>query len=126
MGDLNVSKIAKNGLLYTQTGTPYYASPEVWRDEPYDMKSDIWSVGCMVYELAALEPPFKAEDMEGLFNAVVNGKYKPLSSIFSKELSQVIKLLLSVKPKLRPTTEKILGSVLIRKKLEEISLDLDV
>ena len=54
LGDLNVSKIAKNGLLYTQTGTPYYASPEVWRDEPYDMKSDIWSVGCMVYELAAL------------------------------------------------------------------------
>ena len=32
LGDLNVSKVAKNGLLYTQTGTPYYASPEVWKD----------------------------------------------------------------------------------------------
>jgi len=32
LGDLNVSKVAKQGLLYTQTGTPYYASPEVWKD----------------------------------------------------------------------------------------------
>lgn len=45
LGDLNVSKRLKMGLAYTQTGTPYYASPEVWRDEPYDNKSDIWSLG---------------------------------------------------------------------------------
>lgn len=45
LGDLNVSKVAKTGLGYTQTGTPYYASPEVWRDKPYDKKSDIWSLG---------------------------------------------------------------------------------
>lgn len=45
LGDLNVSKVAKKGLSYTQTGTPYYASPEVWRDEAYDIKSDIWSLG---------------------------------------------------------------------------------
>jgi len=38
IGDMNVSKIAKKGLLYTQTGTPYYASPEVWNDNPYDHK----------------------------------------------------------------------------------------
>jgi NIMA (never in mitosis gene a)-related kinase 1/4/5 len=49
LGDMNVSKIAKNGLLYTQTGTPYYASPEVWKDKPYDSKSDIWSLGCVIY-----------------------------------------------------------------------------
>lgn len=45
LGDLNVSKVAKQGLGYTQTGTPYYASPEVWQDKPYDFKSDIWSLG---------------------------------------------------------------------------------
>ena len=45
LGDLNVSKLAKMGLNYTQTGTPYYASPEVWKEKPYDFKSDIWSLG---------------------------------------------------------------------------------
>jgi len=53
LGDMNVSKIARNGLLLTQTGTPYYASPEVWRDLPYDYKSDIWSLGCILYEIIA-------------------------------------------------------------------------
>lgn len=59
VGDLNVSKLARqDGLNYTQAGTPYYASPEVWRDKPYDFKSDIWSVGCITYEMAALHLPF--------------------------------------------------------------------
>ena len=44
IGDMNVSKVLKMGLVNTQTGTPYYASPEVWKDMPYDYKSDIWSL----------------------------------------------------------------------------------
>ena len=56
---MNVSKIVKNGrLAQTQTGTPYYASPEVWNDHPYNEKSDIWSLGCILYEITALRPPF--------------------------------------------------------------------
>lgn len=70
IGDLNVSKIAKERFLRTQTGTPYYASPEVWRDEPYDTKSDIWSLGCLIYELCSLMPPFRANDIEGLYKKV--------------------------------------------------------
>lgn len=58
LGDLNVSKVAKGNLLKTQTGTPYYASPEVWMDKPYDEKSDIWSTGCVLYETITLKPPF--------------------------------------------------------------------
>ena len=46
---MNVSKVTKSGLIYTQTGTPYYASPEVWRDDPYDNRSDIWSLGVIIY-----------------------------------------------------------------------------
>ena len=57
LGDLNVSKVAK-GMLSTQTGSPYYASPEVWQDRPYDLNSDIWSVGCVLFEMCTLQPPF--------------------------------------------------------------------
>jgi NIMA (never in mitosis gene a)-related kinase len=123
LGDLNVSKVAKNGLLYTQTGTPYYASPEVWKDEPYDSKSDIWSLGCVIYEMTTLEPPFKAEDMEGLFKAVTLGVYPPINQKYSKELAHMIKLMLQQKPKSRPSAEKILSSALIQKKVEELHLE---
>ena len=83
IGDLNVSKVAKKGLLYTQTGTPYYASPEVWRDMPYDSKSDIWSLGCVLYEMCALVPPFRADDMQGLYKKVIKGKYPRIPEHFS-------------------------------------------
>lgn len=76
LGDLNVSKQArKDGMLLTQTGTPYYASPEVWKDQPYDNKSDIWSLGCVLYEMITLNPPFQASNMDLLFKAVQRGDY---------------------------------------------------
>jgi len=57
-------------MLFTQTGTPYYASPEVWKDKPYDNKSDIWSLGCVLYEMITLNPPFTASNMDLLYKAV--------------------------------------------------------
>ena len=83
---MNVSKIAKKGLLYTQTGPPYYASPEVWRDQPYDSKSDIWSLGCVLYESITLKPPFRAEDMAGLYKKVLKGQYPPMPPHYSSDL----------------------------------------
>jgi len=55
---MNVSKLLKNQMNSTQTGTPFYASPEVWKDERYGLKADVWSLGCVVYEMCALKPPF--------------------------------------------------------------------
>ena len=49
LGDLNISKVLKRDLAQTQTGTPYYCSPEVWKNKPYGVKSDIWSLGCVLY-----------------------------------------------------------------------------
>ena len=96
LGDMNVSKVAKRGLLYTQTGTPYYASPEVWRDQPYDMKSDIWSLGCVLYESITLRPPFRADDMAGLYRKVLKGVYSRIPDHFSNDLAEVTKSLVQV------------------------------
>ena len=118
IGDLNVSKVAHKGLGYTQTGTPYYASPEVWRDEPYDMKSDIWSLACVTYEMLALHPPFRAENMEALYNKVIKCQYGKISDRYSNDISEVIKLLLKVNSKERPTCGQILKNPLVKKRIE--------
>ena len=118
IGDLNVSKVAHKGLGYTQTGTPYYASPEVWRDEPYDIKSDIWSLACVTYEMLALHPPFRAENMEALYNKVVKCQYGKISERYSSDISEIIKLLLKVKSKERPTCGQILKHPLVKKRIE--------
>ena len=109
LGDLNVSKVAKKGLGYTQTGTPYYASPEVWNDKPYNYKSDIWSLGCVLYEMIMLRPPFRAESMEGLYNKVIKGQYPRISDRFSNDLSNVVGLLIRVDQNARPSCEQILN-----------------
>jgi NIMA (never in mitosis gene a)-related kinase len=110
LGDLNVSKVAKMGLLSTQTGTPYYASPEVWKDRPYDHRSDIWSLGCVLYEMITLLPPFRASSMAGLATKVTKGQYGPIPQQYSVDLSQMIRSMLQVEPRNRPTIDKILAT----------------
>ena len=87
LGDLNVSKVVGGNLAYTQTGTPYYASPEVWRDEPYDAKSDVWSLGCIAFEMATLRPPFDGKSMEDLYRNVQNKPIPTVPSSYSRELA---------------------------------------
>ena len=110
LGDLNVSKVAKGaaGLLYTQTGTPYYASPEVWKDQPYHSKSDVWSLGCVLYEITALQPPFRAQDMDGLFKKVLKGLYPKIPSLYSEEVNKMLKRLITVNPNHRPSVDQVL------------------
>lgn len=83
LGDLNVSKVSKGKLLHTQTGTPYYACPEVWKDKPYNEKSDIWSTGCVLYEMIMLQPPFKAQSMPQLAQKIQGGRYPPIGKSYS-------------------------------------------
>jgi NIMA (never in mitosis gene a)-related kinase len=118
IGDLNVSKVAKKGLGYTQTGTPYYASPEVWRDEPYDSKSDIWSLACVTYEMLTLHPPFRAESMKGLYEKVIKGKYPKISEKYSSDISELLKLLFKLNPKDRPSCGDILKNPIVVKRME--------
>lgn len=121
LGDLNVSKIATRGLVYTQTGTPYYASPEVWRDEPYDLKSDIWSLGCVAYEMASGKPPFQAPDMANLFKKVQKGIYDRIPMVYSQELVEVIGACLKVNPTQRPTAVEIIGLGLVQKRIQNLN-----
>ena len=86
-------------MCETQTGTPYYASPEVWRDEPYDVKSDIWSLGCVLYEFITLKPHFRARDMEGLYRKVTRGYYTRINKTYSEDLTTILKYLIKVNPK---------------------------
>ena len=118
LGDLNVSKVARRGLGYTQTGTPYYASPEVWKDKPYDHKSDVWSLGCVLYEMITLRPPFRAKDMEGLFNKVCKGQYSRIPDRFSDDLFKIVQYLLIVNSIQRPSCDQILQHPIILKRIE--------
>ena len=109
LGDMNVSKVSKDCIMHTQTGTPYYASPEVWKDIPYDTKSDMWSLGCVIYEAACLKPPFRAEDMEGLYKKVIKGEFSPIPRTFSSDLHSIITSLLQVNPSSRPSCSQVLS-----------------
>jgi serine/threonine protein kinase len=122
LGDFNVSKVAKRGLCMTQTGTPYYASPEVWRDMPYDAKSDMWSIGCVLYEMVALRPPFRAEDMEGLYRKVLRGQYPRIPAHYSHDLSEIIGVLLQVNPRHRPSVDQLIQMPVMRRHTSESSL----
>ena len=118
LGDLNVSKVIKQGMNYTQTGTPYYASPEVWNEKAYDEKSDIWSLGCVIYEMICLKPPFRAQNMEGLYHKVQKGVYSNIPDVFSADLGLLIKLLIQVEPNKRPTCAALLNTKIIQRRIE--------
>lgn len=72
-------------------GTPYYMSPEQINDQKYNEKSDIWSAGCIIYEIAALRAPFEATTHYNLAIKIKSGKLDRIPSMYSDELMNVIK-----------------------------------
>ena len=128
IGDMNVSKVIKEKVLKTQTGTPYYASPEVWKDEPYSYKSDLWSIGCVIYELCTLKPPFKGKNIDDLYRNVIKGKFEKINNNYSEDLWKMILMLLQVDVNKRCDCEEFLNSKLIMNKMLELrnnNFDLD-
>lgn len=95
-------------MAQTQTGTPYYASPEVWKDKPYGVKSDMWSLGCVLYEMCAQKPPFTATDLAGLYKKICTGYFNRIPANYSNDLAKVISSLLKLNPSERPNTIELL------------------
>ena len=112
LGDLGVAKVLKHdqALASTQVGTPYYVAPEVWRNKPYNAKCDMWSLGCLLYELCTFRPPFEAESMEGLARKVMKGRYDAIPSFYSQALRTTLSKLLVVEPNFRSSVNDILAS----------------
>uniref|UniRef100_A0A674K7J4 non-specific serine/threonine protein kinase n=1 Tax=Terrapene triunguis TaxID=2587831 RepID=A0A674K7J4_9SAUR len=111
LGDFGSARLLTNPMAYacTYVGTPYYVPPEIWENLPYNNKSDIWSLGCILYELCTLKHPFQANSWKHLILKICKGSYNPLPSHYSYELHYLIKQMFKRNPKNRPSASTILA-----------------
>jgi serine/threonine protein kinase len=80
LGDLGIARdLQQDGFAQTVIGTPVYMSPEVFDEKSYDLRSDIWALGCVLYEMCTGTPPFVATTTPALINNICNGRFTPLS-----------------------------------------------
>ncbi|KFV00314.1 Serine/threonine-protein kinase Nek3, partial [Tauraco erythrolophus] len=111
LGDFGSARLLAHPVSYacTYVGTPYYVPPEIWESMPYNNKSDIWSLGCILYELCTLRHPFQASSWKHLILKICKGSYIPLPSHYSYELHYLIKQMFKRNPKNRPSASTILA-----------------
>ena len=126
LGDFGLSKLMQShDFASTYVGTPFYMSPEICAAERYTLHSDIWSLGCVMYELCARTQPFNAKTHFHLIQKIKEGRIDPLPSIYSHELQNVIKSCLNINPLKRPDTASLLilpAVRLMRKEREVVEL----
>ncbi|KAF2203882.1 kinase-like protein [Delitschia confertaspora ATCC 74209] len=127
LGDFGLSKILQShDFASTYVGTPFYMSPEICKAEQYTLYSDIWALGCIVYELCAKTPPFNAKTHFDLIQKIKSGRYPPIPSVYSLELQKVIASCLQVIPHQRPDTAALLNLPIVnlmRKEQEAVNLN---
>ena len=111
VGDFGISKVleATCEMARTKVGTPYYLSPEICLGRRYDHKSDVWSLGVLLYELTTLRHPFTGTSMGELTRKITRGKFAPPPSHFGADLRELIKDMLCTNPEKRPSIDEILG-----------------
>jgi NIMA (never in mitosis gene a)-related kinase len=111
LGDFGIAKCLNYTLEQVQTilGTPYYLSPEIVQNKPYSFKSDIWSLGILLYELCALKMPFNAKSLPKLSLNIIKGVYTPLPFHYSKDLKELVGSMLQLDAMKRPTITDILS-----------------
>ncbi|KAE8150050.1 kinase-like protein [Aspergillus avenaceus] len=115
LGDFGLSKLMNShDFASTYVGTPFYMSPEICAAEKYTLRSDIWAVGCIMYELCQKEPPFNARTHIQLVQRIREGKFAPLPDFYSPELKNIIASCLRVNPDHRPDTAALVSMPIIR------------
>ena len=116
IGDFGVSKILTNNNIYAYTivGTPYYISPEICQNKPYDEKTDMWSLGCVLYEMITFNKPFESNSQMGLFMKILKEKPQKLNDnvrkTYSTRLLNLINDLLQKNPNKRFGLKQIFHS----------------
>ncbi len=119
VGDLGIARVLETSsdMASTLIGTPYYMSPELFSNKPYNHKSDVWALGCCVYEMATLKHAFNAKDMNSLVYKILRGKMPLMPKIYSPELVNLIKAMLNQNPDKRPSVNRILRDPYIKKNI---------
>ncbi|MBN3275588.1 NEK4 kinase, partial [Polyodon spathula] len=119
VGDLGIARVLENqnDMASTLIGTPYYMSPELFSNKPYNHKSDVWALGCCAYEMATLKHAFNAKDMNSLVYRIVEGKLPPMPKDYNPLLGELIRRMLSKKPEDRPAVKHILRQPYIKRQI---------
>ena len=119
LGDFGIAKGFLKTLdkAKTMVGTPYYLSPEILESKPYDAKSDIWSLGVLLYEMMTFKMPFNANSLPMLSVKIMRGNYIPPPNFYTKDLRELVAKCLTVDPKIRPTINEILRMPLIKNRI---------
>lgn len=127
LGDLGISRIlmGTSDMATTFTGTPYYMSPEVLKHEGYQYKSDIWSMGVVLYELCNLQHAFQGEGLMSVMYKIVEGKPPKLSEKYSKELQSLYERMLDKTPANRPSASEVLRDEYIAEHVAKLKHQMD-
>ncbi|NXI24923.1 NEK11 kinase, partial [Sterrhoptilus dennistouni] len=122
IGDFGVSCLLMGScdLATTFTGTPYYMSPEVLKHQGYNTKSDIWSLGCILYEMCCMNHAFTGQNFLSVVLKIVEGETPSLPDRYPSKLNAVLCSMLSKNPSLRPAAAEILKSPYIDEQLKKI------
>ena len=125
IGDLGVARELNqtHNMAHTVVGTPYYLSPELCEEKPYNNKSDIWSLGCVLYELATLSHPFEAQNQGALILKILRGKYNKIPAIYSLSLQEMIDNLLIKDYRKRPDIDEILNSPVMIERMKKLQIE---
>ena len=125
LGDFGIAKCLKNtvDIAKTVVGTPYYFSPEIIQNKPYSFKSDIWSLGILLYEMCALKMPFDGSNIAALSMKIVKGNFNPLPTSFTRDIRALISSMLHVDINKRPSINEILRNNLIKTRIRNFLSD---